>query len=153
MTHSYSRQKIINKLFFFFLQRRIEFVWKKNNLLCDIIYPIFAVNSEAFCFFENPLFLIPELLLLQNFKPISFHFLQKKLYWKGRIKRKRQVSLVHMHMGSACEDTVSRISLKMWLIDLICLIELTREIELQLVTSLGPLIDWTLLKWCSRLLR
>lgn len=151
MTHSNSWQKIINKLFFL-LQRRIEFVWKKK--ICNIIYTIFAVNLEVFWCSKNLLFLIIAVAKFQaHFIQFSTKKKKKKPYWKGRIKRKGQVSLVHMHMGSVCEDTVSRISLKMWLIDLICLIELTREIELQLVTSLGPLIDWTLLKWCSRLLR
>lgn len=83
---------------------------------------------------------------------IPFSVLGKR-YPKRRFQGNGRVSLVHMHTSSACEDAVSGISLKMWLIALICLIELAREIELQLVTSLGPLIDWTLLKWCSRLLR
>lgn len=46
-----------------------------------------------------------------------------------------------MHMGFAYEDDVTEEGLGVWLMDFICLIELTREIELQLVTSLGYLID------------
>lgn len=57
MTRSNSWQKIINKLFFFAAKEN-RVCLEKNNLSCNIIYTIFAVNSEVFWCSKNLLFLI-----------------------------------------------------------------------------------------------
>lgn len=96
-------------------QTKVEIfkVWLMESFLCNAHFNFKLLNSFH-CSANPPFFLLALLSSYYISELIPFHFQRQGSYIKRDDCREVVgVSLVHMHTSSACEDAVSRISLKM----------------------------------------